>query len=141
MELENVDEHIAKLESAVDVQKFTFNGMKFIAKCVKVYDGDTIHVIVDLPYFGIRDITIRMYGYDTDEIRGGTVESKQSAIEQRDYLKSLILNKFVYVVCLDFDKYGRILANVFIIDETHTVGTCVNKIMVDGGCKEYFGRQ
>ena len=59
-----------------------------------------------------------MYGYDSPEIRPSRKlenrdEIKKKAKESRDYLKSKILGKLIFLHCLDFDKYGRVLANIY----------------------------
>ena len=50
----------------------------------------------------------------------------------RDYLKSLIMNEdqLVYVKCQEFDKYGRLLAKIY-INQDDTVS--VNKMMIENG--------
>ena len=59
-----------------------------------------------------------MYGYDSPEIRPSRKlenreEIKAKAKESRDYLKTKILHKTVLLHCLDFDKYGRVLGNIY----------------------------
>jgi endonuclease YncB( thermonuclease family) len=60
-----------------------------------------------------------MYGYDSPEMRPSRKlenrdEIKANAIKSRDYLKGLILNENIFLHCLDFDKYGRVLGNIYI---------------------------
>lgn len=99
--------------------KYRVSGKHF-AQVVKVYDGDTITVVMrtgkDTPYF---QYNVRMFGYDAPEIRPPKnipdreriIESAKSA---RDYLQKLILNKPVILEVLpDDDKYGRLLCRVY----------------------------
>jgi hypothetical protein len=57
---------------------------------------------------------IRMMGIDTPEMKTKNTYEKQLAIKARDFLRELILDKFIIIECLDFDKYGRLLANIYI---------------------------
>ena len=80
---------------------------------------------------------IRMRGYDTPEMRPrkdviNRDEEIAKAKAARDYLKSLIMNEgqLVYVKCFEFDKYGRLLGDIFINqDDTESV----NKMMINNG--------
>tara|TARA_B100000035_G_scaffold185116_1_gene157883 strand:+ start:1112 stop:1429 length:318 start_codon:yes stop_codon:yes gene_type:complete len=80
---------------------------------------------------------IRMRGYDTPEMRPrkdviNRDEEIAKAKAARDYLKSLIMNEdqLVYVKCFEFDKYGRLLGDIFINqDDTESV----NKMMINMG--------
>ena len=111
---------------------FTLKDTFKICKIVDVYDGDTIRGVFENN--GVYNKwTIRMYGYDSPEIRPSRKlpnrdEIKAKARESRDYLREKVLNKTVFLHCLDFDKYGRVLANVY-IDELGE--TSVNDHMVE----------
>ena len=97
--------------------KFTLKNTFKICKIVDVYDGDTVRGVFE--HNGqYNKWTIRMYGYDSPEMRPSKKlenrdEIKMKAKESRDYLKSKILNKTVFLHCLNFDKYGRVLANIY----------------------------
>lgn len=96
------------------VPHFSFKGQEVTAKCVKVYDGDSITVIFkifDLPFM---QYSIRINGIDTAEIRTNNPDEKKFAYETREYVESLIMNKIIRLQLGDFDKYGRLLAKVFI---------------------------
>ena len=65
-----------------------------------------------------------------------TVENRAEIIEKakaaRDYLKSLIMNEdqLIYIKCHDFDKYGRLLGEIF-LNQSDTKS--VNEMMVENG--------
>lgn len=112
---------------------FSLNGMKTKAKVVKVYDGDSIHVIFDYcgKYYTFK---CRLMGIDTPEMRTTNVVEKQMAYKARDYLRSLILNKVVDLECFKFDKYGRLLVDVSIENQR------VNELMISNNyAKKYDG--
>ncbi len=118
---------------------FTLNGFKTEAKVVHVYDGDTIHIV--FKYFdNFYKWNCRISHVDTPELRTKNEEEKRKGYEVRDKLRELILDKIVNVQCLEFDKYGRILINVWNMVDTKSI----NEIMIeeghgkayDGGTKE-----
>ena len=90
------------------------------ALVIKVYDGDTITVRVDLG-FGVHIVErIRLYGINTPEVRG---PERERGIKSRDWLRTLILNKEILIKTYKDKKgkYGRYLADVFIENETGPV--------------------
>jgi len=106
-----------------------------IKEVLKVYDGDTITVVIDLGFDVSIKQSIRLLGIDTPEMRG---ESKQAAIKSRDRLAELLKqNPDTYIkTYLDKEeKYGRMLGELVIPNK----GT-INQILINEGlAKEYFG--
>ena len=95
-------------------------------KVVKVYDGDTITIAViigDKPY----KFSTRLNGIDTPEIRGKTVSEKAKALEARNFLKGKIFGEMVQLRNVDYDKYGRLLADVFHKERN------ISQMMIDNG--------
>jgi len=87
---------------------------------IKVYDGDTITIASKLPFESspLYRLSVRLNGIDTPEIKGKTPEEKQAAKEVRDVLSNLIMNKYVRLENIQSEKYGRILADVY-LDDLH----------------------
>ncbi|WP_291952766.1 thermonuclease family protein [Campylobacter sp.] len=86
------------------------------AKVVEVIDGDTIKVIIKQ-----KESKIRLFGIDAPE--------KNQAYGQisKKFLSAIVLNKEVTLSIKDEDKYGRILAIVYLNDKD------INQIMVKNG--------
>lgn len=89
-------------------------------KVIKVYDGDTITIASRLPYqeSPVYRFTVRINGIDTPEIKGKTATEKALAIQARNALALLILGKTVKLENVKLEKYGRLLADVW-LDETN----------------------
>ena len=126
--------------------KFSFNGQTFLCKCVSVYDGDTISVVFQ-PYDIYCKFSIRLTGIDTPEVRTKNSKEKKQGLIVRDFLRKLILNKLVIIKCGKFDKYGRLLADVFQYDEFgKEIPLSINDLLIkkkyayayDGGTKQVF---
>lgn len=108
----------------LDTPLFTLNGQTHWAKCVKCYDADTIHIVVRFNDTYVR-FRCRLQGIDTAELRSKDADEKKHARIARDWLTELILNKLIVVRCGTFDKYGRVLVNVFVppvSSSLHAVG-------------------
>ena len=88
---------------------------------VKVYDGDTIWVARQMELYnqGLKwyRFNIRIRGIDTPEMKGKdiTEDEKQAAKVAQKYLSDLIMGQVVELDDVsDADKYGRLLADVYI---------------------------
>lgn len=125
---------------------FSFEGRTFVCKCVSVYDGDTITVAF-CPYGDdYYKFHIRLLGIDTPELRTNNPEEKKKGVEVRDFLRGLILNKLVVIKCGKFDKYGRLLGEVFTGTDVNATEKSINELLVEknyayryyGGTKKEF---
>lgn len=126
------NEQINLLKICVKENDFTFNGYKTLAKCVEIYDGDTIRIKFFYNNILIQK-KIRLYGFDSPELKPSkknrSIESindeKKSAIVARDKLKELIGDDLITVEFLKDDKYGRPLTKIYKDDKE------LNKIMIE----------
>lgn len=95
-----------------DAEYFTLENQIFSGKVVKVYDGDTIHIV--FPYFGkMYKWSCRLTGIDTPELRTSNEKEKLYGKQVRDALRDKIMDKVVKIKCGEFDKYGRLLGEIF----------------------------
>ena len=89
-------------------------------RVIKCYDADTITIASKLPYDAspMYRLSVRLNGIDTPEIKGKGVsdEEKAAAKIARDFVYNLVFNKFVRLENIQSEKYGRILADVYIGD-------------------------
>ncbi len=100
-----------------NIEEISFKGEEKIGKVVSVYDGDSIKIVFPL----INDMSNTLYKWncrliniDTPEIRTRNLKEKEFGLKIRDILRDKILNKIVTIKCHDFDKFGRLLVEVFI---------------------------
>ena len=100
-----------------DADYFSLENCVFTGKVVKVYDGDTIHIV--FPYFGkMYKWSCRLTGIDTPELRTSNEKEKKYGKMVRDALREKIMDKVVMIKCGEFDKYGRLLGEIFDVDCT-----------------------
>jgi len=104
------------------------------AKVIDIYDADTMTVEIDLGFYINYTQKIRLLGIDTPELRTKNVKEKHLAYEARDYIRDLLLDKYVTITTEKQGKYGRYLANVFYDDININ-----NELICKGYAKPYYG--
>jgi len=97
------------------INELTFEGKIIKAKCVDVYDGDTIKIVFPLEN-KLYKWNCRLTGVDTPELRTRNKKEKELGYIVRNKLREKILNKVISVKCGEFDKYGRLLVELFLIE-------------------------
>lgn len=116
----------------IHTPEFSLHGISTLGRLVDIIDGDSLCII--LPVLNnFYKYNVRLNGIDTCEMRSKHQENKNLAIRARDTLLELVTEKqytteltkhnireildkcvvTLFVECLDFDKYGRLLANVY----------------------------
>lgn len=109
-------------------------------RVIKVYDGDTITIATKLPFNDspLYRLSVRLNGIDSPEIKGKTDDEKTIAKGARDALSRLILNKYVVLKNIQSEKYGRILAEVYLNELCLNEWLIENRYAVkyDGGTKK-----
>jgi endonuclease YncB( thermonuclease family) len=89
-------------------------------KVIKVYDADTITIATKLPFNDspMYRLSVRLNGIDAPEIKGNGIsdEEKEAAILARAVVANMVLNKYVILKNIKTEKYGRVLADVYIDD-------------------------
>ena len=89
------------------------NNILYNIEVIRIYDGDTFFVnIPDVHWLIGSNISVRIRGIDTPEIRGGTEETKELARKSKEALIKLFEGRKITLYNLNRDKYFRILADV-----------------------------
>jgi endonuclease YncB( thermonuclease family) len=106
---------------------------------IKVYDGDTITIASKLPYDAspLYRFQVRLNGIDCPELKSKIASEKECAQIAKKEISDLILNKTVSLKNVQTEKYGRILADVY-LDDLHLNKHIVDKrlaVVYDGGTK------
>ena len=108
---------------------------EYACKVLRVVDGDTIDVNIDLGFNIWHSGRVRMAGIDTPESRTRNLEEKKLGLASKARLKELLKGQKVSIQCTkEKGKFGRILADVMVGD------TNINKQLIDEGhAREYQG--
>jgi micrococcal nuclease len=111
-----------------------------IKKVLKVVDGDTIDVDIDLGFNISYYQRVRLAGIDTPESRTTDKEEKILGLEVKDRVKHLIDNAKTVVIKTEkpdsSEKYGRILGWLYLDGAETSVN---HALIADGFAWEYMG--
>jgi micrococcal nuclease len=103
------------------------------AKVVRVVDGDTIDLDIDLGFHIRITKRIRLSFINAPEMN--TDLGKRS----KDFLLKSIPQESNVIIKTQLDrtdKYGRVLGEIFAPDQISSI----NKLMIDGGFAEYYNK-
>lgn len=105
-------------------------------KVIKVYDGDTITIASTLPYKSseIYRFSVRLRGIDSPEIKSKSQVEKELAMNSKMCLSNVILGQIVDLKNVSTEKYGRILADVYIDNVSVNKWMLENKLAVPYDC-------
>lgn len=110
-----------------------------IAQVLKVVDGDTIDVAIDLGFDISVTKRVRLAGIDTPESRTKDLEEKAMGLEAKEYLAKALKSAKECVIKTELDetgKFGRVLGWIY-LDGNHN---SINNIMIQQGYAwEYDG--
>jgi len=118
------------------------NQNEYDVHVVKVVDGDTVDVDIDLGFkIQLKDERVRIMGIDTPESRTSDRVEKLFGVAAKNRLYSLLEKDAKLITTEDKDgedmkgKFGRILGDFRAAD-----GRLVTEIMIEEGhCVPYFG--
>jgi len=103
---------------------------RYKGKVLRVIDGDTIEVLIDLGFYTFKKAKIRLKGINAPEIfHPRSREERKRGLEAKEFLSSLFRDSNeVYLRVYKKGKYGRWIADLFLSD-----GTLVNSLLVRKG--------
>ena len=133
-------------EHPLSTPAFSLHGVKTWCRVVDVYDGDSITVV--MPYKKrnmVHKVCVRLAGIDACEMNSKIFELRDRAIQARNRVVQLVageqqlhvfktrkeIQKYlaervcvVWIECYGMDKYKRVLADVYVGQDT------ISKILV-----------
>ena len=115
-----------------------------VTEIVKVVDGDTIDVIIDLGFDLYKKVRVRVAGVDTPEKRTRDLEEKKLGIDATNWiteqLHSAIDGEDDLVIRTEIDggfgKYGRLLGWLYTGEDTESIN---ERMIREGYAWEYDG--
>jgi endonuclease YncB( thermonuclease family) len=145
----NIEENLKTLKKIknTDVEEFSLKNKTFLAKVVDIYDGDTCKIVFYLDDKIVK-FTCRLNGIDTPELKPlKTKANRDEEIEKAKQCKNKLIelccgsntmennDKLVFIKCNEFDKYGRLLIDIYNSKECET---SFNHILVKEGLAKCY---
>lgn len=113
-----------------EIPFFDLKGWEGPAKVVKVYDGDTVTVVLyvgENPY----KFRVRLEGIDTAEIKSKNPMEKKVALETKTVTTDFIGDDgIIWLTCNGKGKFGRILGKIF---QSKDSNLCLNDFLITKG--------
>lgn len=117
----------------IKTPRFTLNNLKTYGRLVDIIDGDSLTIILPI-YNDYFKFNVRLNGIDTSELHSHIEELRHFAENAKNELVKLIIKMddltkhkvqevldeqltIIWIECLEFDKYGRLLANVYCFND------------------------
>ena len=137
-----VEKYLKTVEFDTKTVKNYFPEINY-GKVVKVYDGDTITIVTVLfngdvsPKSELYKFNVRILGIDTPELKTKNVGEKELGILAKNALSDMILNKVVKLENVSYEKYGRILCNLFLdnVNVSEWLVSNNHAVVYNGGTK------
>jgi micrococcal nuclease len=109
------------------------NLYNYKATVVRVIDGDSVELTIDLGFTVKWKSTCRLYGINTPELNSKDLALRAKALEAKQCLiDKLPAGTVVFISSKELDKYGRPLVDIY-CGELH-----LNQWLVDNGFAETY---
>jgi len=112
-----------------------------IKEVVRVIDGDTVDVLIDLGFYLSARKRIRFLNIDTYELRGGTAETKAKGQAAKARLIELLATSdakvYIKTEMDDTGKYGRLLGRLYVIRNSDGFVIDINHVLLEEGHVEH----
>ena len=113
---------------------------EYRCKLLRVVDGDTIDVNLDLGFNVWHKARVRMLGIDTPESRTRNLEEKALGLASKVRLKELLKGNKIEIECSkEKGKFGRVLGIVWATDKDGSRIDCNQQLCEEGHARPYFG--
>ena len=106
------------------------------AKLIKVIDGDTVDLMVDLGFDMWHKIRVRLDGINTPESRTRDKKEKKLGLEAKEFTKNFLTGKEIIVHTNKQGKFGRFLANLYVNGQNLADALIENNL-----AREYHGEK
>ena len=107
-----------------------------IDKIVKIIDGDTVDVIINLGFYISIKQRVRLKGIDAAETRTKDLKEKAEGLLAKEWLEKELSKPGEWIIeTTKDDKYGRILGTLYLVGEPVTVN---ERMINDGIAKPYM---
>jgi micrococcal nuclease len=101
---------------------------------IDVYDGDTFTIatpVLNTKNNYVYRFSVRVQGVDCPELRTKDKDEKYVALKAKEFAESVLLHKHIILKNIQYDKYGRILACVFVDNKNYSELLIHSKLAVE----------
>lgn len=107
-------------------------------KIIRIVDGDTLDVEIDLGFSIKIKQRLRLSGVNTNELHATDASLRESANRAKLFMEDALIGKDnVSIFTTKPEKYGRYLAEVFLKEQDGSF-TSVNDMLLDNGLAQVY---
>ena len=112
---------------------------EYYCKVLRVIDGDSFEVSIDLGFFTHKRVSVRLYGIDTPETRTRDASEKKRGFEAKARVKELFdAADYIVLKSHGIGKFGRCLGELKLTIGDNTLN--LTDLLIDEKLgKPYFG--
>lgn len=109
---------------------------QYAAELIRVIDGDTLVVNVDLGFYIKQEMKLRLRNIDTPELNS---KERAKALDVKNFVEEQLKNNALAVQTYKIEKWGRFLAEVYFGPPEYTIyelfekGTNLNQLLIEQG--------
>jgi micrococcal nuclease len=93
-----------------------------VKKIIRVVDGDTVDLDIDLGFGVTISHRVRLKGIDAAETRTLNIEEKKKGLQAKEWLVKELAKEGDWIIeTTKEDKYGRILGSLYLVGDAVTV--------------------
>ena len=101
-----------------------------VADIVKIVDGDTLDLTIDLGFYLFKQERVRVAGIDAPESRTRNLDEKRLGLQAKDFVtEQLAAAESIIIRSGKSDKYGRFLGWLYLNGSEKSL----NEIMIEWG--------
>lgn len=114
---------------------------QYKAYLIRVIDGDTLVVNVDLGFYLFQEMKLRLKNINTPELKS---KEHKLASEAKSFVEEQLKDKGLAIKTYKVEKWGRFLADVYFgpIDYTMTElfekGSNLNELLIENGYAQLY---
>lgn len=115
---------------------------EYKAKLIRVIDGDTLVMMVDMGFYLFQEMKLRLNGINTPELIGGN--DKEKALEAKTFVEQELKDCYIAIRTYKVEKWGRFVADVYYhpsimkTEELFTNGKVLSEVLLAKGFAELY---
>ena len=106
-----------------------------VKEVIKVVDGDTIDVVIDLGFSVSIKSRIRLAGINAPETRTLDINEKSKGLDAKSWLEKELKDQEIIIKTIKEEKYGRMLGYLYTKNHSLTIN---ERMILEGLAVKYY---
>lgn len=106
-----------------------------VKEIVRIVDGDTIDLVIDVGFYIYLQQRIRLKGINAPETRTLDLQEKDKGLKAKEWLERELKDKEITIKTTKEDKYGRMLGELYTKDDCFSIN---ERMLQEGFAVKYM---